>query len=514
MMKRCTGLLLALLLACALYTPALATDNKTMMAPSSLWVDTKGNVLLTDLYQKAIWQWNVENPATRLAGHPGVSIAGEAPIGGYRDGKAEDALFQSPWAIVPYGSGWAVSDTENHVIRLLSDGKVHTLAGTGKEGFTDGTGLTAAFRRPTGLAPAPDGGLYVADTDNHVIRLIDKSGKVSTYAGASEGCADGSLQEARFLEPTGLYSADGTLYVTDSGNHRICQIKDGKVSTIAGSTEEGYTDAAATRAQFSSPQGILYHNGVLYVADTGNGAIRVISNGSVSTLCAAGSLKGGLAPVMPRALAITDDHLYVGDVFARTVFRLDLFKDSNVTSTYTDVPSDAWYAPAVAEVSRRGLMQGSGGVFSPADALTRAMFVTMLSRMHSAAFPHEIINGKATFPDVTLDFYYAKPSAWAADADLVLGEQGHFLPDRAITRAELVTLLYRYAKSIDCDMNVKGTLSNYRDGAQVPSWATDAFLWATGQSLVGTGGTLAPEQTATRAEAAQMLVRFLTLAKL
>ena len=155
---------------------------------------------------------------------------------------------------------------------------------------------------------------------------MDKKGKVSVFAGSKKGCAGGKVKNARFCEPTGLCYYKGALYVADSGNHRICKIKDGKVTTIAGSSKgiEGSSVGKASKACLSNPQEICWANGKMYIADTGNGAVKLLQNGKVSEIVKAYSLSEGTAPVEPCGLMIKGKYLFVGDMFTEKLLKIEL----------------------------------------------------------------------------------------------------------------------------------------------------------------------------------------------
>ncbi len=203
------------------------------------------------------------------------------------------------------------------VVLSVPAGIVETLAGGGTPGLADGTGETARLRAPAGLAMAPGGVLFFADSGNHVIRKITHWGRTTTVAGSQQGFADKPGLAAEFNAPSGM-AADtlGDLYVADAGNHRIRKIgSDGEVSTLAGSGERGLAEGPAATARFNDPGGVAVDTqGTVYVADTGNHRIRVIrSDGQVATLAGssnAGSLDGtgSLAQFnRPHGLAI-DPH--------------------------------------------------------------------------------------------------------------------------------------------------------------------------------------------------------------
>jgi len=163
---------------------------------------------------------------------------------------------------------------------------VTTLAGDGSPAFRDSA--PAAFSDPFGIAVTVEGIVYVADAgENNRIRKIAPDGTVTTFAGGSEGFADGTATAASFNTPSGLaLSKDGTVFVADTGNNRIRKITpEGKVSTIAGDGTAGYADGPAAQAKFNGPIGIAVDpRGNIFVADTYNDRIRLITtDGQVST---------------------------------------------------------------------------------------------------------------------------------------------------------------------------------------------------------------------------------------
>ena len=173
---------------------------------------------------------------------------------------------------------------------------VATLAGNGRMRADDGDDPAAAFLFPYGLAVAPDGSIYVSDAGAQAIRRI-ADGKVSFVAGSAPagvtsqaragGFADGPAPAARFLWPMGLaVGPDGSLFIADSGNHCIRRLKDGVVTTFAGTCAvPGKRDGVALRASFASPQSLAFDDsGYLYVADFGNGIRRISPGGLVTTL--------------------------------------------------------------------------------------------------------------------------------------------------------------------------------------------------------------------------------------
>jgi sugar lactone lactonase YvrE len=190
-----------------------------------------------------------------------------------------------------------VADTLNHVIRRLEpDGTVVTVAGVpGEYGFGDGSALQAFFNAPMGIAVSGEGTVFVADTGNHLVRVIE-DGEVRTIGGTllfpgdvdwenySEddwddvplgGYAEG--YESMFSMPTGLSLWGDVLVVADAANHRVRGITpDGFAFTFAGTGEPGRTDGAGATAAFHMPMGVVAQGDRLVVADSSNNVLRVI----------------------------------------------------------------------------------------------------------------------------------------------------------------------------------------------------------------------------------------------
>ncbi|HEY0366831.1 MAG TPA: NHL repeat-containing protein, partial [Pyrinomonadaceae bacterium] len=231
-----------------------------------------------------------------------------------RDGKQSG--FSDPFgvAIADDGTVYVADAGESNRIRKISpDGNVTTLAG-GSEGFADGIGPSASFNTPSALALGPDGNLYVADTGNNRIRKITPAGQVSTVAGdGAAGYVDGPAATAQFNGPIALaVSEGGDIYVADTYNDVIRMITTGgQVTTIAGGGTPGYADGEQKAALFDTPSGIIVTGSSLIVADTGNRRLRKVSaEGSVTTLPVSGDEIS-----RPIGLAFSHDHfLYVTEL--------------------------------------------------------------------------------------------------------------------------------------------------------------------------------------------------------
>lgn len=175
---------------------------------------------------------------------------------------------------------------------------IKLLAGSGSRSYADGKGASAAFIQPIGVAVDPDGSVIVADAGANRIRKVAKDGTVTTIAGTGEeGATNGAATDATFRGPRGVAAgADGTIYVADTGNHLIRAISPtGTVSTLAGSPgKKGLKNAPGSGALFNAPIGIgIGPDGSLYVTEFDNHAIRLVSkDGKVVRQIAGTGTKG------------------------------------------------------------------------------------------------------------------------------------------------------------------------------------------------------------------------------
>ena len=282
-----------------------------MCEPRGILFLADGSFLVTDTYNKVLWR--VANGASTVyAGGDTVADPYGKPMGGYNDASREETYFKRPWAIAPFLDGYAVSDADNNVVRLVREESTQTINGSTTEKLTV-TDLGVAFNHPTGLASDGDGNLYVSDTYEGAVRKITPDGTVTTFASGLN-------------DPMGLCWQGGTLYVAEAGANRIVKITNGQKAVVAGSGEDGFVDGPAANAAFSSPQGVTVgDNGTVYVSDTANAAVRQIRNGAVSTLARRDVTDLGIfIPSSPVGLAQHGNRLYVCDSFARKVFMIPL----------------------------------------------------------------------------------------------------------------------------------------------------------------------------------------------
>lgn len=282
----------------------LTLDSATGRLSGTAPVGTGGmqlNLLITASNDSAIdatqvFTLDVQAPPAITAPLIISTVAGQAGASGHTDATGTSARFNQPTGVAIDDAGNIyLADTDNNVIRkVTAAGVVTTVAGqVGTAGRADGMGSAARFNAPSGVAVDAAGNLYVADTLNHSIRKITAAGVVSTLAGQSgfSGRTDGVGAEARFFGPQGLAldASLANLYVADTNNHTIRRIV---LATAVGSTlaggagEPGAVDATGVAARFNAPSAIAVDkNGTVYVADTENNAIRTIATGgAVDTL--------------------------------------------------------------------------------------------------------------------------------------------------------------------------------------------------------------------------------------
>jgi len=223
-----------------------------------------------------------------------VSTLAGSGTAGFADRQGREAQFDNPFGVAVDSKGNIyVADTFNHRIRKITPKEggrweVSTLAGSSTEGFADGQGRAAQFKRPYGVDVDSKGNIYVADYYNHSIRMItpkeEDKWEVSTLAGSgTEGFADGQGRAAQFNRPHDVdVDSKGNVYVADYRTHRIRMITPKEedkweVSTLAGSGAQGSANGQGTAAQFNYPAGVAVDSkGNVYVADKDNHRIRKI----------------------------------------------------------------------------------------------------------------------------------------------------------------------------------------------------------------------------------------------
>ena len=296
----------------------------------------------------------------------------------------------------------------------------------------------------------------------------------------------------------------------------IRSVQDGDIFTI--------TVAPRTRSSLTSAQrGIVPASAaiaeVTLTVTSSDGTVRVIHDlGGTAEISLPYTLKSGETGERLTVYYLSDTGAAeklpcTYDATAKAVtFRTDHFSIFLVVHEYskpfTDVIMGSWYYDGVNNALANSWFSGvSSTAFAPDNSMTRAMLVTVLYRMSGSP----AVGGTSAFVDVSSGAWYAQAVAWAAENQLVAGyEDGTFRPDLAITRQQMAAILYRYHSWAGNTPVPGGSLSAYRDAADVAPWALEAMSWANTSGLIrGTGpNTLTPNGTATRAQVAVILTGY------
>lgn len=247
----------------------------------------------------------------------------------------------TPGGIAVSATRVAIADTgHNRIVLTDRNGKLQAVIGSGCAGHADGSYTHAEFNRPHGLT-FHDGALYVADTDNQLIRRVDlATHEVSTIAGngqrAYRNQGEAAALAATLNSPWDVAWSGGKLYVSMAGDHQIWRYDPAAkaIGPWAGTGAEGLQDGSRDEAEFAQPSGLSAHDGTLYDADPESSSVRVVAlpGGEVKTLVGRGlfdfGMKNGSAgrALLQHAegIAWNDGNLYIADTFNDALRRLDL----------------------------------------------------------------------------------------------------------------------------------------------------------------------------------------------
>ena len=288
--------------------------NAQLRFPADSVLDAQGNLFIADRDNHRIRKVDQNGTIRTVAGTGLPGFSGD-------NGPAATAALNSPSGLALDGAGSClyIADRDNHRIRRmdLSSMRIATVAGAGLPGDAGdgGAAIAARLRNPSDIVLDGAGNLYIADQNNHKVRLVDTNGVMTCLAGTgvSGYAGDGGPATSAMLnKPYGVaLDGDGRLYISDTDNHRIRQVElsSGVIRTLAGTGVAGYSgdEIAATNAQFNAPYGMTSDpRGHLFIADNNNHRIRRLDNGTV--YLASSSMEGGVYTV---ALSATDSDQYV-----------------------------------------------------------------------------------------------------------------------------------------------------------------------------------------------------------
>lgn len=332
-------------------------------------------------------------------------------------------------------------------------------------------------------------GLVSTDPLGNRIRVRDTEEIVRVSGGSTGGNSGGSGGPAAQpeLKPSDVKVTDGGVEIElPGGGATLNQAAEEKV--VAENADKDVT-IKAPGMNVTIPAGTLGQgdsvNDMLVTPKKGGNAIRV-------------TYADGTTAILP--FAVVDDAS--AGYLANMVGKYEIIDNSK---TFPDLPEDHWAASAIDFVSAHEFFQGdTAGNFNPEEPMTRAMLVTVLSRIHGAK------GGTGTFEDVASDAWYADAVAWAAEQKLVEGDGVNFAPDASVTREQLCAILARYLEYAGLTLDASGTDGEYADMDAVSGWAKDSVELALKTGLISgkPGGMIDPQGQATRAEIATILQRF------
>ena len=295
-------------------TPGSTGDNGAptaaqLNAPAGVAVDGNGNVYIADTANSHVRKVASGGAISTVAGGSGPGYSGDG-------GSGSSALLSFPTGLAADGAGnLYIADTLNSAIRKLStSGNITTIAGTGLQGYSgDGNQASAAqLNYPQGVAVDSLGNVYIADTGNNRVRKVTAGGVITTVAGnglAGYSGDGGPATQAQLANPTGIVvDAAGNLFVSDAGAF-VRKIAAGTITTVAGNGTQGYSGdgGVAQNAMLNRPTGLSADaHGNVYLADTGNNAVRLLQpqGGSLAIAAVASNANYAAGVVAPGEVVV------------------------------------------------------------------------------------------------------------------------------------------------------------------------------------------------------------------
>ncbi len=276
-----------------------AATSAQLDSPVGVAVDSHNNIYIADTHNQRIREVS-GGVINTIAGNGVAGFAGDG-------GPAASAEFDLPTALAMDSNGnLYIADTNNFRIRKISGGAITTVAGNGEQTFSGDGGLATAagLDSPNGVAVDASFNLYIGDTHNQRVRLVTAStGIITTIAGNGVKTfnGDGTAVSAALARPRGVaIDSAGNIYIADSDNNRIRMISGGQLTTVAGNGQEGFTGDtnASTSASLDTPRAVAANGSTHVFSDTLNNRVRVISNNTVNTIA-------GLAPATSEQIVLS-----------------------------------------------------------------------------------------------------------------------------------------------------------------------------------------------------------------
>ncbi|MCZ6489303.1 MAG: hypothetical protein O7A06_02090 [Acidobacteria bacterium] len=261
--------------------------SASIAGPNGVAVDTNNNLYIADFGNNRIRRVNPDGTITTVAGNGIMGFTGDG-------GQATGTSLNEPRGVVVDSAGnfYIADEGNNRIRRVDSSGVISTVAGTGFPSITCNTGLFS----PTDVDLDASGNLYIANAGAFQVCRVDTSGTITTVAGGSLGFSgDGGLATQAALNTAQGVAVDsaGILYIADRFNHRIRQVENGIITTVAGNGSAGFSGdgGLATNAMLNMPYSVAVDTvGNLYIADAGNHRIRKVTpEGTITTVAGDGT---------------------------------------------------------------------------------------------------------------------------------------------------------------------------------------------------------------------------------
>ena len=264
-----------------------AATSAELNSPTGIAIDSSGNLYIADSQNLVIRKVSNSNISS-IAGNHIYAYSGD-------NGPATSAQLNAPLGVATDAGGDVyIADSANNVVRMVTkSGTIYNVLGNGVAG-------TSGLNNPQGVVVDSSGNVYIADSQNARVQRVAPGGAVSTVAGngtAGYGGDGGAATSAQLNVPLGLaLDGAGNLYISDFSNNRVRKVSaSGTITTVAGTGMTGYSGdgGTATNAQLTNPEGLAVDfAGNLYIADSGNNAIRKVSSGGLISTVAGTGLAG------------------------------------------------------------------------------------------------------------------------------------------------------------------------------------------------------------------------------
>lgn len=273
-----------------------SASKAALQEPGFAVQDTAGNIYVSDFSAHRVRKISTTSKISTFAGTGISGFSGDS-------GPAASAMLSYPTGLAIDASGniYIADGGNNRIRKVDTSGTITTIAGTGTAGYSgdDGPALQATFNQPFGLALDSTGNLFISDIGNSVVRKIDTSQIITTFAGngiAGYGGDNGPATQAMLDLPRGLATDSvGRVYIADAGNHRVRKVDSfGIIITFAGNGNSGFSGdgGSPTSAAIGNPRAVAVSagGGILYISNAGSSRVRTVSGGAINTL--AGSTYG------------------------------------------------------------------------------------------------------------------------------------------------------------------------------------------------------------------------------